>query len=312
MTGRRLAVAGILSAVLFTALAPWRAHAAASVSHEFDEIPTFARPLTGHDRLLAASVVVLDMDSGMEIAVKNPTTRRAPASTTKIMTALLILESGRLGQTVTIRKRAATVPGTVLGLKQGQRVTLQDLTWAIVLGSANDAAVAAAQHLAGTEARFVAKMNAWAQALGMTNTHFTNPHGIDHPRHVSTAHDLAILARVALRNPTFARMAQTREAVLTISTGRNGPRIRRVLHSTNRLLGQVFGVDGVKTGTTDRAGPCLIASATRDGHQIIAVLLDDPDRWADAEALLEYGFAWRRRTFGRQVVGWYGPQREAN
>ncbi|MBI3779723.1 MAG: D-alanyl-D-alanine carboxypeptidase [candidate division NC10 bacterium] len=245
----------------------------------------------GPEELSAASALLMDGDTGAILFARNHRERRPPASTTKIMTALLILEEGRLDDKVVITERATGVGGTGLGLKRGQRIRLRDLLWAILLRSANDAALAAAEHVGGTEERFVARMNSKAISLGMEGTHFTNPHGLDHPEHYSTAYDLALLARQAQRNPTFARMVQTREVRLEIETGRNGRGVkRRLLRTHNRLLGQFFGADGVKTGYTERAGRCLVASATRGEHQLIAVLLNDSYRWTEAAVLLEYGF----------------------
>jgi D-alanyl-D-alanine carboxypeptidase len=177
-------------------------------------------------------------------------------------------------------------------LKRGQRISLADLLWAMLLRSANDAASAAATHVAGTEERFVARMNEKAVSIGMTDTHFTNPHGLDDPDHYSTAYDLALLARQALREPMLARMVQTKEAWMSIQKGPRGRFAKRMLLRTNnRLLGHFDGANGVKTGYTHRAGRCLVASASRGGRQLIAVLLNDDDRWTNAAALLEYGFA---------------------
>jgi len=248
--------------------------------------------LADPEQLSAASALLMDADTGAILFARHHMERRFPASTTKIMTALLILEEGRLDEKVVITERAAAVTGTGLGLRRGQQITLRDLLWAILIKSANDAALAAAEHVGGSEERFVARMNAKADSLGMEGTHFTNPHGLDNPDHYSTAYDLAILTRQALRNPTFARMVQTREAQLAILTGRNGKVVKRkVLRTHNQLLGQFAGADGVKTGYTGQAGRCLVASATRGDHQLIAVLLNDSRRWAEAAALLEYGFA---------------------
>jgi len=247
---------------------------------------------SGVEELNASAAVLMDADTGTILFAKNVRERRPPASTTKIMTALLILEEGQLDDRVVISERAAGSGGTGLGLKRGQRVTLRDLLWAILLRSANDAASAAAEHVGGTEERFVARMNAKAISLGMEETHFTNPHGLDDADHYASAFDLALLTRQALRNPTLARMVRTPDAWLSIETGPNGKVIkRRLIRTHNRLLGQFFGADGVKTGYTGRAGRCLVASASRGEHQLIAVLLDDSDRWTDAAALLEYGFA---------------------
>ncbi|MBI2902091.1 MAG: D-alanyl-D-alanine carboxypeptidase [Candidatus Methylomirabilis oxyfera] len=246
----------------------------------------------GLQELGAAASVLMDANTGTLLFAKNSRERLPPASTTKIMTALLILEEGRLDDWVVITERAVAAGGTGLGLRRGQRVTLRDLLWAVLLRSANDAALAAAEHVGGTTEWFVARMNAKAAALEMQGTRFANPHGLDDPDHYSTAHDLALLTRQALHNPTFSRMVQTREARLSIQTGPKGRVVkRRLLRTHNRLLGQFFGADGVKTGYTERAGRCLVASASRGAHQLIAVLLNDTHRWTDAEALLEYGFA---------------------
>ncbi len=246
----------------------------------------------GLDELSAAASLLMEADTGAILFSKNARERRPPASTTKIMTALLILEEGQLDDSVLITERSVGVGGTGLGLKRGQRIILRDLLWALLLRSANDAASAAAAHVGGTEERFVARMNAKASSIGMEGTHFTNPHGLDDPEHYSTAYDLALLARRALRNPTFARMVRTREAWLSIQTGPNGRVVKRnLLRTHNRLLEQFFGADGIKTGFTERAGRCLVASASRGEHQLIAVLLNDAYRWTDAATLLEYGFA---------------------
>lgn len=248
--------------------------------------------LADPEQLSAASALLMDADTGAILFARHHMERRSPASTTKIMTALLILEEGRLGEKVVITGRAAAVTGTGLGLRRGQQATLRDLLWAILIKSANDAALAAAEHVGGSEERFVAKMNAKADSLGMEGTHFTNPHGLDNPDHYSTAYDLAILTRQALRNPTFARMVQTREAQLSILAGRNGKVVKRkVIRTHNQLLDQFAGADGVKTGYTEQAGRCLVASATRGDHRLITVLLNDSRRWTEAAALLEYGFA---------------------
>lgn len=248
--------------------------------------------LSDPEQLSAASAVLMDTDTGAILFSRHPMEQRAPASTTKIMTALIILEEGQLDETVVISERAAAVTGAGLGLRRGQQVALRDLLWAILLKSANDAATAAAEHVGGSEEGFVARMNAKTHVLGMQRTHFMNPHGLDDPDHYSTAHDLAILTRYALRNPAFAYMVQTREARFTIRTGRNGNIVKRMIIRThNQLLGQFVGADGVKTGYTERAGRCLVASATRGDHQLIAVLLNDSRRWVEAAALLEYGFA---------------------
>ncbi len=240
----------------------------------------------------AAAAVLMNANTGEVLFARNPDDQLPPASITKILTALVILEEGNLSDTVVVSQTAAQVGGFRLGLRPGQRLSLGDLLAAILIRSANDAAEAAAEHVGHGLAGFVARMNAKAQALGMQHSHFANPHGLDEPGHYTTARDMAILTRVALEDPTFADLVRTRETRVTIyQPSRRGvvPAPRMIL-THNRLLGHVEGVDGVKTGYTGLAGRCLVASASRGGQRMIAVLLNDPERWTDAPALLHYGF----------------------
>jgi D-alanyl-D-alanine carboxypeptidase len=232
---------------------------------------------------------------------------------TKILTALIILDRGRLSDTVVVSPVAAQTGGHRLGLRAGQRISLADLLAAVLILSANDAAVAAAEHVGGSLSGFVALMNETAKDLGMTSSRFANPHGLDEPFHFTTARDMATLTRVALDNPTFAELVRARQAHLTIwkPGRRNLVPQKRIVLSHNRLLGQVAGADGVKTGYTDSAGRCLVASASRGNHRMIAVLLNDPQRWTDAAALLEYGFgsvrdAARARPDGQPWLALHG------
>ena len=240
----------------------------------------------------AASAVLMDANSGVVLYERSPDAARPPASVTKILTALVILEHGQLADTVTVGSAAARTAGYRLGLRAGQRISLGDLLAAILIRSANDASVAAAEHVGGSLGGFVALMNEKAADIGMANSRFTNPHGLDEPFHYTTARDMATLTRVALDNPTFAEVVRTRQARVTIwKPGRQRlvPQAR-IVQSHNRLLGQLEGADGVKTGYTDSAGRCLVASASRGSSRMIAVLLNDPRRWTDAAMLLEYGF----------------------
>jgi len=261
---------------------------------EFLELPRQETPLVPLG-VSAASAILLNAETGTVLFARNPDEVRPPASTTKILTALVILERGRLSDMVTVSRAAAQVAGQQLGLRVGQRISLQDLLEAILIQSANDAAVAAAEHVGGDLPGFVALMNATAQELGLRESRFANPHGLDEPGHYTSARDLARLAKVALENPAFAQIVRMSEARLTIwQPGRAGrllPRVR-IVRSHNRLLGRLDGADGVKTGYTGAAGRCLVASASREGQRLIAVLLNDPHRWSDAAVLLEYGFGF--------------------
>jgi len=230
--------------------------------------------------LSAGSAILADAATGRVLYQKNAAAPRAPASTTKIMTALLALERAPLTETVRIPP-GIQVPGTTAHLSPGETVTLEELLYGLLLPSGNDAAQALALHVSGSEEAFVAAMNARAAELGLSHTHFLNSHGLDAPGHVSSAADLLALTREAFRHPAFAHI------VATPATSMGGHDWR----NRNRLLGQYPGADGVKTGTTAAAGECLVASASRDAHRLIAVVLGSDDRYADATALLDYGFA---------------------
>jgi serine-type D-Ala-D-Ala carboxypeptidase (penicillin-binding protein 5/6) len=243
-------------------------------------------------RIKAAAAILVDAEAGTVLFERSPDAPLPPASVTKIRTALLILEHGRLDDSVVVSRAAARTNAYRLGLRAGQRLSLEDLLAAILIRSANDAAVAAAEHVGGSLRRFVALMNDKAEELGMTNSRFANPHGLHQASHFTTARDMATLTRAALTHPTFAELVRTPQARLTIwKPGRRArvPQVR-IVRNHNRLLGQMDGVDGVKTGYTRSAGRCLVASASRGGRRLIAVLLNDPRRWTDAAALLEYGF----------------------
>jgi serine-type D-Ala-D-Ala carboxypeptidase (penicillin-binding protein 5/6) len=249
-------------------------------------------PRSGPREVSAAAAILMDAKTGDVLYARNPDEPLPPASVTKILTALVILEQGELSDTVVVSQEAARVGGYRLGLRRGQQLSLEDLLAAILIRSANDAAVAAAEHVGHGLAGFVAMMNAKAEELGMQRSHFANPHGLDEPGHFTTARDMAVLTRVALDHPAFAQLVRTQEISVTIwNPGRRGPVARgRLIQSHNRLLGRLDGADGVKTGYTGAAGRCLVASASRGDRRMIAVLLNDPRRWSDAASLLEYGF----------------------
>lgn len=249
-------------------------------------------PMRGPTPVGAAAAILMDAGTGEVLFEQNADDPRPPASITKILTALVILERGVLADTVVVSQAAASVGGYRLGLRRRQRISLEDLLSAILIRSANDAAVAAAEHVGSGMAGFVTMMNAKAQELGMYHSHFENPHGLDEPGHYTTARDMALLTRVAMAHPYFAQLVRTREATVTIwQLGRRGLQARaRTILSHNKLLGRLEGADGVKTGYTDAAGRCLVASASRSGQRMIAVLLKDPQRWTDAATLLEFGF----------------------
>jgi D-alanyl-D-alanine carboxypeptidase (penicillin-binding protein 5/6) len=230
----------------------------------------------------AHAAILFENTTGTVLYGKNEHVTRSPASLTKIMTALIAFESGRMSDTVTISRRAAALGGSSLNLRTGQQIPLQELMYGMLLRSGNDAAIAVAEHLAGSVPTFVEIMNQRAQELGATRTHFANPHGLDASNHFSTAFDLAMLSRVAMWHDGFATMVGTESHTYAEAgiTWRN----------TNRMLWSYSGAEGIKTGTTGQAGNCLAAAASREGMQFITVVLGSSNRWRDTTLLLDYGF----------------------
>ncbi len=239
----------------------------------------------------ADAAVLMDACTGQILYDKNAGLRMPPASTTKIMTALLALEGGELGQVVTVSPEAASVGEASLELRAGEKLTLEELLYGAMLRSGNDACVAIAEHIAGTESNFVLLMNQKAKMIGANDTGFKNTNGLPAAGHYSTARDLAVITCYALKNPTFQKIVSTRGKLI----GRQG---ERYLNNTNRLLWSYAWANGVKTGTTNEAGHCLVASARRGDTQLISVVLHSDDRWADSIKLLDYGFD----SFDRALV----------
>jgi D-alanyl-D-alanine carboxypeptidase (penicillin-binding protein 5/6) len=237
----------------------------------------------------AASAVLADLDSGQVLFAKDPAARRPIASVTKIMTALLVLERTEPAQIVTIGSDAVlgTPEGiSTLGLQAGERISVENLLYALLLQSANDAAIALADQVSGSEQRFVALMNARAQQLGLRGTEFRSPNGLD-DRGFSTARDLATLTRVAYRIPAFEQIATTRFRTVPAPDGGV-----REIQNRNVLLWLYPGAIGVKTGYTSAAGYCVVGAAEEEGRRLVAVVLGAPgDAFSDAAALLNYGFA---------------------
>ncbi len=241
-------------------------------------------------RVTADAAVLIDYTTGRILWSKDANAPRAPASTTKMMTALVALELGHPDALVTVSRSAAATPGSSAGLRAGEQYSLLQLLQGLLLRSGNDAAVAIAQYIAGSVPAFAALMNARAKAMGLTETNFVNPHGLTEPFHFSSAYDLALIARAALAIPAFAAIVDSPTLEMEGRDSHLGI-IRRELHNTNRLLFSYEWVDGVKTGTTDAAGNCLVASGTRGGMKLIAVVLHSDDRWGDSLRLLQWGFS---------------------
>lgn len=241
--------------------------------------------------LSATSAVLIEPRTFRILYSFSPNDRRPPASTTKIMTGLLLLERGGLEELVTVSSRAAgrKEDESRIGLKAGEKVSLKELLFDILLKSANDASVAAAEHMAGSVEAFAGMMNLKAQELGCLNTHFSNPHGYYGSTHYSTAFDLAIMARYAMQNPYFASVVRLKEVAFP---NPYHPANKKIVNR-NKLLWMYPYADGIKTGATKAAGQCLVASATKNGHQLISVVLNCKKGkvWEDSRALLEYGFS---------------------
>jgi D-alanyl-D-alanine carboxypeptidase (penicillin-binding protein 5/6) len=249
--------------------------------------PTYA--YAAPPRVTADAAVLMDVETGQVLYAKKETDHKDPASLTKIMTAIVALEAGNLDDVVTISKRAAYFArGSIIDIRKDEQITLENLLRAALIMSANDTTIAIAEHVGGGNyERFVQWMNIKAKLLGAKDTRFENTHGFTAPNHKTTAYDLALIARYALKNPTLAEIVSTRKATIR---WHNSDR-EVTINNTNRLLrGNYVGIDGVKTGTTSAAGHCLIASATRDGRQLVAVILHSDARYQDAKKLLTYGF----------------------
>jgi D-alanyl-D-alanine carboxypeptidase (penicillin-binding protein 5/6) len=240
----------------------------------------------------AQSAALIDVESGRILYEKNGNQPMRIASLTKIITAIVAIESGHLNDTVTVSPRAAGKEGSSIYLKAGEKQKLIDLIYAIMLRSGNDAATAIAEHVGGSVAGFAERMNFKMRWLGLSDSHFVNPHGLDAPEHYSTAHDMAVVTADALRNPIFAEIVKTQ--VKTIPWP--GESWSRRMKNKNKMLSRYPGADGVKTGYTKRAGRCLAASATRDGRQLAVIVLNAPDDWNDCAKLLDYGFSVYMRT----------------
>ena len=282
--GRPVAVVGLLLLAAVSARAGERVL----------PLPTTRPPATS-----AAAICLYEPQMGLVMYAKQAEQRRFPASLTKLMTALLVLERADPTEQVTVSGTAAAVGEASLGLQAGDVYPVETLLEGALIKSANDACAALAEHVAGSQAAFAQLMNARARELGLTTTHFVNCHGLHDPAHVSSARDLARLAAAAMQEPEFNRIVAMRRHTFPRPDGST-----LELESTNRLLRSDNGnywpaADGVKTGWTHPAGRCLVASATANGWRLLCVVLGAKDPWTDARSLLTWGFEHFAR---RQVV----------
>jgi D-alanyl-D-alanine carboxypeptidase (penicillin-binding protein 5/6) len=230
--------------------------------------------------------------NGDTIWSRQPERRLPPASLTKLMTALLVLEQKQQNTEVTIQQTATRETGSRIGLKAGERFHMQDLLVAAMLYSANDACHALADQMAGNEAAFVALMNRRAQALGMHNTHFTNACGHDQDGHYSTAHDLSLLAHTLLKYPSLLDITSQKSLQIATLDGQH----QYSLENKNALIGRYDGALGLKTGYTPNAGKCLVAYAKRGGNTVLLIMLHGKDRWWDAADILDLAFDHAHNT----------------
>lgn len=249
----------------------------------------FASPLTQEAmlaNLTATSAAVIDLDSSTILLAKNGTEKLLPASTSKLMTAIIARELFQLDEVVTVNEPPA-VNGAAITFHQGEQLTMDSLIQALLIQSGNDAALIIANHHPKGEAGFVREMNLKAQALNMTNTHFQNVIGFDHPEHYSTAIDLALLSREAMKDEVIRAIVRQPRTLITDITGMR----QHFLYSTNLLLAQDPTVVGIKTGTTEGAGEVLITQVEREGRRILIVVMGSADRYLDTKELIEWTYS---------------------
>lgn len=254
--------------------------------------PALAAAALRAPAILAKSAYLMDAGTGAALFQKYPSTRRPMASTAKIMTGLLVAEGGRLDEVATVSRAAANVGETTMGLAAGERVPVGELLYGLMLNSGNDAAIVLAEHLAGSVRAFADQMNDRAAALGMLDTQYVNPHGLDHgsfydPGQYSSARDLALVAATAMANPVFAQVAGTTVRDVVGAPGQPPHRLRNLASA----LWWYPGANGVKTGWTGRAGQVRVIAAERAGTRLISVLMNSPDEMGETRLLLDYGFA---------------------
>ena len=231
----------------------------------------------------AECACVIDTLTGRIIYEKNMNKQHTMASTTKIMTALVALENSKPDDIITVSGNAAGTEGTSLYLKAGQKATMEDLIYGLMLQSGNDAAIAIAEGVSGSVSEFAKLMNKKAQEIGVKNSSFKNPNGLDEEGHFTTAYDLALITREAMKNEKFREIVSTKSKQILNGT--------QTVSNHNKMLRQYEGCIGVKTGFTKKSGRCLVTAANRNGVEVIAVTLNAPDDWNDHRNMLDYAFA---------------------
>lgn len=235
----------------------------------------------------AKGAVLIESSSGKIICAKNENARMPMASTTKIMTAIVALENSELDRIVSVSPLAVGTEGSSIYLYKNEEISMESLIYALMLESANDAAAAIAYEISNSIEGFAELMNKKAQELGLTDTHFDNPHGLDSDTHYTTAKELGIIASYAMKNPTFREIVSTYKKTISL----NSTEGVRLLINHNRLLKYYEGTIGIKTGYTKKSGRCLVSAAQRDGVELLCVTLNAPNDWEDHTKMLDYGFS---------------------
>lgn len=234
----------------------------------------------------AKGVVLMEMTSKRVLYQKNAHVKLPMASTTKIMTALVAIENGNLTDVITVPPEASGVEGSSIWLSAGEKHTLEDLLYGLMLSSGNDAAVTIAIHIGGSVEGFAEMMNAKAKEIGAEDTNFVTPHGLHDKNHYTTAYDLGLISAVAMENPEFSKIVNTRNKTIPWE----GSTWDRSLRNKNKIIWQYDGGNGIKTGYTSNAGRCLVSAANREDMQLIGVVLNCPDMFEDSKKMLSYGF----------------------
>ncbi len=252
---------------------------------------TIASAKTSDTEVSARAAVLYEPETGSFLFTKNESQRLPMASTTKVMTALVAAESCELSETVKVDGRAVGTEGSSAYLTEGELLTMEELLYALLLQSANDAACAIALHISGSIEDFAALMNEKVSEMGLSDTHFTNPHGLDDKDHYTTARELALIAAEALKNETVKKIASTYKY-----TSKSGARVRTYVNH-NKLLKSYDGAIGLKTGFTKKCGRCLVGAAERDGLSFITVTLNAGDDWNDHRKLFDLGFSTMEKIY---------------
>ena len=258
-----------------------------AISTRLPQIYPYPVPSANYNQppqVTAKSAIIIDAASGISLFEKDPDIRHLPASTTKLMTALVALEKCSPETPVLVSQ--VNTDGTQMGLSEGDIVTAQNLLYGLLLASGNDAAYTLANACSASYSHFITLMNQKAEDLAMDNTHFANPAGFDSQFQYSTARDLAKLAKVAIANPLIAKIVATQSTIVTDISGQK----TYYLENVNKLLGQVQGIKGIKTGHTEGSLEILISETTREGHSIIAVVLGSLNRFEESKELIEWAF----------------------